>query len=76
MARTVQLARLHPAADVDRALGKAASAGRFGEGDLEAILAHQAQAAAGPLTRASETTTLAQGTTGWAALGTAGGNDQ
>jgi hypothetical protein len=76
MARTVQLARLHPAADVDRALGKAASAGRFGEGDLEAILAHQAHAAAGPLTRAGETTTLAQGTTGWAALGTAGGNDQ
>jgi hypothetical protein len=72
MTRAVQLARLHPAADVDRALGKAASAGRFGEGDLEAILAHQAQAAAGPAARASETTTLAQGTAGWAALGTPG----
>ena len=43
MARTAQLARLHPAADVDRALGQAAAAGRFGERDLDAILAHQAQ---------------------------------
>jgi hypothetical protein len=69
MARAAQLARLHPAADVDRALGQAAAAGRFGEGDLAAILAHQAQAAAGPAARASEAHTLAQGTTGWAGFG-------
>jgi hypothetical protein len=69
MARTVQLARLHPAADVDRALGQAAAAGRFGERDLETILAHQAAVAAGPVTRASEDKTLAQGTGRWAALG-------
>jgi hypothetical protein len=69
MARAAQLARLHPAADVDRALGQAAAAGRFGEGDLAAILTHQAQAAGGPAARASETHTLAQGTTGWARFG-------
>src|SRR5712691_11436167 len=45
MAQAVQLARLHPAATVDRALGKAAAAGRFADGDLTAILAHQASAA-------------------------------
>lgn len=69
MARAAQLARLHPAAEVDRALGQAAAAGRFGEHDLDTILAHQAAAAAGPVTRASEDNTLAQGTSGWAGLG-------
>jgi len=69
MAGAVQLARLHPAAVVDRALGEAAAAGRFGEGDLAAILTHQAQASAGPVSRASEDATLAQGTTGWAGFG-------
>ncbi len=69
MAGAVQLARLHPAAVVDRALGEAAAAGRFGEGDLAAILTHQAQASAGPVCRASEDATLAQGTTGWAGFG-------
>ena len=39
------------------------------EQDLDAILAHQAAAAAGPVTRASEDKTLAQGTGGWAGLG-------
>jgi hypothetical protein len=74
MARAVQLACLHPATDVDRAQGQAAAAGRFGEGDLDTILAHQACATAGPASRASEAATLAQGTTGWAALGTTGGD--
>jgi hypothetical protein len=69
MARAVQLSRLHPATDVDRALGQAAAAGRFGENDLDAILAHQAAAAAGTAARASEDHTLAQGTSRWAALG-------
>jgi hypothetical protein len=68
MARAAQLARLHPAADVDRALGQAAAAGRLAEHDLDAILAHQAAAAAGPVTRASEDKTLAQGTGGRAGL--------
>jgi hypothetical protein len=69
MAKAVQLARLHPAGDVDRALGQAAAAGRFGDSDLDAVLAHQAAAADGPAARASEDHTLAQGTGRWAALG-------
>jgi hypothetical protein len=69
MTRAAQLARLHPAAEVDQALGQAAAAGRFGERDLDTILAHQASAAAGPVARASEDKTLAQGTGGWAGLG-------
>jgi hypothetical protein len=70
MAEAIQLARLHPADAVDRALGQAAAAGRFGEGDLAAILAHQATASPGTVSRAGEDHTLAQGTSGWASLGT------
>ena len=51
---------------VDWALGEATAAGRFGEGDLVAILAHQAQAAPSPVSRASENATLTQGSAGWA----------
>jgi hypothetical protein len=69
MAKAVQLSRLHPAADVDRALGQAAAAGRFGEHDLDTILVHQATAADSETARASEDHTLAQGTSRWAALG-------
>src|ERR1035441_10298909 len=64
MARAVQLAALHGTAEVDRALGKAAAAGRFADGDLAAILAHQATAAPGGASRAGERRTLAQGTGG------------
>jgi len=71
MAEAVDLARLHPVACVDRALGRAAAAGRFGDGDLAAILAHQAATTGGEPTRASEAHTLAQGTGGWAGLGPA-----
>ena len=66
MARAVQLAALHGAGPVDRALGRAAAAGRFADGDLAAILAHQATAAPGETSRAGESRTLAQGTGGWA----------
>ena len=69
MAQAVQLAALHGAAGVDRALGQAAAAGRFADGDLAAIVAHQAAAAAGPVHRAGEEATLAQGTSGWARHG-------
>ncbi len=69
MAEAVELARLHPASAVDRALGQAATASRFGDGDLAAILTHQAGAAAGAASRASEDHTLAQGTAGWAGFG-------
>jgi hypothetical protein len=66
MAAAVQLAALHGAAAVDQALGRAAAAGRFAGGDLAAIIAHQAGAAAGPDRQAGEQRTLAQGTAGWA----------
>ncbi len=69
MAEAVELARLHPRDVVDRALGQAATAGRFADGDLTAILTHQAQATPGPLGQASEGHTLAQGTAGWAGFG-------
>jgi hypothetical protein len=69
MAQAVELARLHGGAVLDRALGQAATAGRFAEGDLAAILAHQAAGAPGPPHRPSEEHTLAQGTTGWAGFG-------
>ena len=54
MAQAVQLAALHGAAVVDRALGQAAAAGRFADGDLAAILAHQAAAAPRQPSRAGE----------------------
>ena len=66
MAQAVQLAALHGAAGVDRALGQAAAAGRFAGADLAAILAHQASAAAGEPSRATGQSSLAQGTAGWA----------
>jgi hypothetical protein len=70
MAEAVELARLHPAAAVDRALGEAAAAGRFGDGDLASILAHQR---AGRLVelplRASEAQTLQRSTAAWERFG-------
>jgi hypothetical protein len=69
MAQAVQLAALHGAAATDRALGQAAAAGRFADGDLTAILAHQASAAGGEPSRAGEQSSLAQGTAGWARHG-------
>ena len=66
MARAVQLAALHGAGPVGRALGRAAAAGRFADGDLAAVLAHQAAAAPGGTSQAGESRTLAQGTGGWA----------
>jgi hypothetical protein len=69
MAQAVDLAALHDPATVDRALGQAATAGRFGHGDLAAILAHHATDTATAAHRASEGNSLAQGTAGWAGLG-------
>jgi hypothetical protein len=69
MAGAVQLAALHGSPVVDRALGQAAAAGRFGEHDLAAILAHQAATAQGETCRAGETASLAQGTGAWARHG-------
>ena len=67
MAEAAQLAALHGAGAVDQALGQAAAAGRFADGDLTAIIAHQAAAGSGgEPSRAGERTSLAQGTAGWA----------
>ena len=44
MAEAVDLSKLHGPDEVERALAVCAEAGRFGEGDLAAILAHQARA--------------------------------
>jgi hypothetical protein len=69
MAGAAQLAALHGPDAVDAALGRAATAGRFADGDLAAILTHQASAAGGEPARAGEQATLAQGTRGWAPRG-------
>ena len=66
MAKAVQGAALHGTPAVDRALGQSAAAGRFADGDLAAVPAHQASAAPGETSRAGEARTLAQGTGGWA----------
>ncbi len=69
MAEAVALAKLHTPAEVDRALGTAAIAGRFAENDLIAILAHQAGRPAAEPTRASEDHSLQPGTSAWSSFG-------
>ena len=71
MAQAVSLSKLFSAAEVDWALGHAAVHARFGHGDLASILDHHAGTTAGPTHRAGEDGSLTQGTSGWAALGTA-----
>ncbi|HXF36109.1 MAG TPA: hypothetical protein VNO17_02880 [Actinomycetota bacterium] len=65
MAEAVSLAKLHAVKAVDRALGQASAAGRFAEGDLQAILVHGVD---GGLFRASERHSLQQGTAAWGRL--------
>jgi hypothetical protein len=68
MAHAVELSVLGDRADVDWALGHAATHGRFATGDLDSILAHKGL---DPTRRgASEDISLAQGTRGWNLLGT------
>jgi hypothetical protein len=70
MADAVALAKLYGAADVDRALGTAATVGRFAEGDLISILDHQSEHhnQAEPIRR-SETHSLQPGTSAWSGFG-------
>jgi transposase len=71
MAEAVDLAKLHDAGDVNDALAAAAAAGRFGDGDLAAILAHQ-QAGAQVIefpARASEEQSLQRSTRSWEGYG-------
>lgn len=69
MADAVALAALHGTAAVDWALGHAAVMGRFGDGDLASIIAHQAAAKAGEARRASDDHTLQPGTSAWEGFG-------
>jgi hypothetical protein len=54
---------------VDWALGHAAVMGRFAEGDVASIIAHQASASPGAARRADEAHTLQPGTSAWEGFG-------
>jgi len=70
MAEAVDLAKLHGAEDVEHALAVCADAGRFGDGDLAAILSHhQAATVIAFPTRASEEQTLQRSTAAWEGFG-------
>ena len=68
----VTLARLQGRADVDLALGVAASCERFGFGDVAAIVDAYAP---GPVRRAGDDNVLQDGTAAWARLGASGEAD-
>ena len=70
MAEAVDLAKLHGAGPVDEALARCASYGRFADGDLASILAHQQTATVIQLPlRASEDASLQQSTRAWEGFG-------
>jgi transposase len=71
MAAALELAALVGVEAVDAALGTAAAAGRFGDGDTLAIVTHQAAgASAATLVLADETHSAQPGTSAWATIGT------
>jgi transposase len=70
MAEAVDLAKLHGTAEVERALRTCAEAGRFGDGDLAAILAHQQAGGELLLFRSrSEERSLQRSTRSWEGFG-------
>jgi transposase len=69
VAEAVALAKLHGAEDVDAALAAAAAVGRFGEGDLAAILAHRGAQVIEFPARASEQQSLQRSTRSWEGFG-------
>jgi transposase len=70
MAEAVDLAKLHSSDQVDRALGTCAQAGRFADGDLAAILAHQQRTGELILVPArSEAASLQRSTSSWEGFG-------
>ena len=69
MAEAVELGKLFSPDAVVEALQLAAENGRFGEGDLESILRHQATMQDGSAARASDSHSLQEGTAAWAVLG-------
>lgn len=71
MVDAVELAALVGADDVDEALGIAAAAGRFADGDVAAIVRHLATGATGAdLVIADEAHSVQPGTGAWAGFGT------
>jgi hypothetical protein len=69
VAEAIALAKLHGRSDVDEALAAAAAAGRFGEGDLAAILAHRGGEVIEFPARASEQQSLQRSTRSWEGFG-------
>jgi transposase len=70
MAEAVDLAKLHGERPVDEALDRCASYGRFADGDLASILAHQQTATVIPLPlRAPEERSLQASTRSWEGFG-------
>ena len=69
MDQALALAKLFDPVEVDWALGHAAVHGRFAEADLSSILDHHARQPAAGEHRASEDSSLTQGTSAWARLG-------
>jgi hypothetical protein len=71
IAEAVDLSKLHGKQAVDRALEACARAGRFADGDLARILAHQQQTGGGELTPfpRGEERSLQASTRGWEGLG-------
>jgi hypothetical protein len=71
MAEAVDLAKLHGTGQVEHALKVCADAGRFGDGDLAAILAHQERSGTViPFpARVSEEQSLQRSTRSWEGLG-------
>jgi hypothetical protein len=71
MTAALELAALVGAEPVDAALGVAAAAGRFADGDLLAIVHHRANgASAAALVVADEGHSAQPGTSAWATFGT------
>jgi hypothetical protein len=71
MAEAVDLSKLHGADQVNRALETCARAGRFADGDLASVLAHQARTRGGELLLfpAKESSSLQRSTRAWASFG-------
>jgi hypothetical protein len=69
MAEAVDLAKLHGPGEVEQALRVCAQAGRFGEGDLAAILAHHGGQVIEFPARVSEERSLQRSTAAWEGFG-------
>ena len=69
MAEAVDLAKLHGAEQVERALRTCADAGRFADGDLASILAHQQSSGELILFPAPEERSLQRSTQSWDGFG-------